>query len=135
MLYNYNVIITYNYYDSQFIEFNKQQNIDLSIIDAINMTTDVSDYLYKQELLAVFDLTEFDENVINSKIIELCELMSKNEEFAAILTLAAGKVLSEELCVGFMFLFSYHSFFLIHRCICDFLTNNSIHLSNLKSIV
>lgn len=137
MLYNFNVIITYNYYDAMFYDFNKQQNFDLSIVDIKDMTNDVTEYLYKQEILAVFDLEEFDETIMNSKIIELYELMSKNEEFAAILSVAAGKLLSEDLCVGFMMLFSYHYFFLLHRCICDFLNSSdssiqSIHLNNLK---
>ena len=45
MLYDTSLILTYNYYDAQFIDFNKQQNIDLSIIESDDMTEEVSDML------------------------------------------------------------------------------------------
>ena len=46
-MYNCAVIITYNYYDKQFKEYNENQNIDLSIIDEDEMIDDISEALYK----------------------------------------------------------------------------------------
>ena len=135
MLYDTSLILTYNYYDRQFIDFNNQQNIDLSIIESDDMTEEVSDMLYKTELVGVFGLTEFDEDIINSKINELCTVMSKHEEFTKLMKHAAGKLLCEDLSVGLMVLFSYHSFFLVHRCICDFLTTSSIQSNHLNNLI
>ena len=134
-MYNWNVVITYNYYDKQFKENNKNQHIDLDLIDQEDMTNDISETLYRAELLGVFGLEEFDDKVINLEVMNLCTQLSAHTEFAELMLKAAAKMLSEDLCTGLMVLFSYDSFFLLHRCICDFLTNNSIHLSNLKSIV
>ena len=133
-MYNCTVIITYNYYDKQFKEYNENQNIDLSIIDEDEMIDDISDSLYKVELLRVFDLEEFDELVINKKVNELCAKLSEHSEFSKIMLIAAGKMLSEDLCTGLMLLFSYHTFFLVHLCICDYLNNGKINLKYLNNL-
>ena len=133
-MYNCAVIITYNYYDKQFKEYNENQNIDLSIIDEDEMIDDISDALYKVELLRVFDLEEFDELVINKKVDELCAKLSEHSEFSKIMLKAAGKMLSEDLCTGLMVLFSYHTFFLVHLCICDYLNTGKINLEYLNNL-
>lgn len=40
-------------------------------------------------------------------------------------------MLSEDLCTGIIVLFSYDSFFLLHRCICEFLKTGIISAENL----
>ena len=76
-----------------------------------------------------------EKEIINSKINELCTVMSKHEEFTKLMKHAAGKLLCEDLSVGLMVLFSYHSFFLVHRCICDFLTTSSIQSNHLNNLI
>jgi len=134
-MYNCSVILTYNYYDNQFKDHNIQQNIDLSIIDPDDMNDDISDTLYRFELLSVFGLEEFDEGVINKKVDELCVKLSEHSDFSALMLRAAGKMLSEDLCTGLMVLFSYHSFFLVHRCICEYLVNGTISPENLNKLL
>ena len=130
-MYNCNVIITYNYYDKQFKENNEKQNIDLTLIDQEDMTDDISETLYRAELLGVFGLEEFDDKVINLEVMNLCTQLSAHTEFAELMLKAAAKMLSEDLCTGLMVLFSYDSFFLLHRCICDFLKTGIINAENL----
>ena len=134
-MYNCNVGITYNYYDNQFKEYNEKQNIDLTLIDSEDMIDDISDALYRSELLSVFGLEEFDEGVINKKVDELCVKLSQHSDFSALMLRAAGKMLSEDLCTGLMVLFSYHSFFLVHRCICEYLVNGTINPENLNNLL
>ena len=117
-MYNCHGVITYNYYDKQFKEHNKNQHIDLDLIDQEDMTNDISETLYRAELLGVFGLEEFDDKVINLEVMNLCSQLSAHTEFAALMLKAAAKMLSEDLCTGLMVLFSYDSFFLLHRCIC-----------------
>ena len=134
-MYNSSLILTYHYYDNQFKEYNQKQNVDLSIIDPDDITDEVSDALYRSELLSVFGLEEFDESVINKKVDELCSKLSEHSKFSEIMKRAAGKMLSEDLCTGLMVLFSYHSFFLVHRCICEFLKNGTISPENLNNLL
>jgi hypothetical protein len=42
---------------------------------------------------------------------------------------------SEDLCTGLMVLFSYDSFFILHRCICDFLKTGIINTENLDALI
>ena len=133
-MYNWNVVITYNYYDKQFKENNEKQNIDLDLIDSEDMTVDVSETLYRAELLGVFGLEEFDDKVINLEVMNLCSQLSTHTEFAELMLKAAAKMLSEDLCTGLMVLFSYDSFFLLHRCICEYLKTDIISAENLDAL-
>ena len=133
-MYICNVIITYNYYDKQFKENNEKQNIDLDLIDSEDMTVDVSETLYRAELLGVFGLEEFDDKVINLEVMNLCTQLSAHTEFAELMLKAAAKMLSEDLCTGLMVLFSYDSFFLLHRCICEYLKTDIISAENLDAL-
>ena len=133
-MYNCHVVITYNYYDKQFKENNEKQNIDLTLIDCEDMTDDISETLYRAELLGVFGLEEFDDKVINLEVMNLCSQLSSHTEFAELMLKASAKMLSEDLCTGLMVLFSYDSFFLLHRCICDFLKTGIINAENLNNI-
>jgi hypothetical protein len=133
-MYNCHVVITYNYYDKQFKEHNKNQHIDLDLIDQEDMTGDISDALYRSELLGVFGLEEFDDKVINLEVMNLCSQLSAHTEFAALMLKAAAKMLSEDLCTGLMVLFSYDSFFLLHRCICQYLKTDIITAETLDAL-
>ena len=133
-MYNWNVVITYNYYDKQFKENNKNQHIDLDLIDQEDMTNDISETLYRAELLGVFGLEEFDDKVINLEVMNLCSQLSTHTEFAELMLKAAAKMLSEDLCTGLMVLFSYDSFFLLHRCICQYLKTGIITAETLDAL-
>ena len=133
-MYNCNVVITYNYYDKQFKENNEKQNIDLDLIDQEDMTDDISETLYRAELLGVFGLEEFDDKVINLEVMNLCNQLSAHTEFSRLMLKAAAKMLTEDLCTGLMVLFSYDSFFLLHRCICDFLKTVIINTETLDAL-
>ena len=133
-MYNCLVVITYNYYDKQFKEHNKNQHIDLDLIDQEDMTDDISDALYRSELLGVFGLEEFDDKVINLEVMTLCNQLSAHTEFAELMIKAAAKMLSEDLCTGLMVLFSYDSFFLLHRCICQYLKTGIITAETLDAL-
>ena len=133
-MYNCHVVITYNQYDKQFKEHNKNQHIDLDLIDQEDMTDDISDALYRSELLGVFGLEEFDDKVINLEVMTLCNQLSAHTEFAELMIKAAAKMLSEDLCTGLMVLFSYDSFFLLHRCICQYLKTGIITAETLDAL-
>ena len=74
------VVVTYNYYDDKFHALNMTHNVDLSIIDSEDKTTEISDFFYKSELIAVFRLKEFCpvlvsdaiQNITDMSIIRAC---------------------------------------------------------------
>lgn len=97
--------------------------------------------LYRIQLLQAFDLNEWDDIKINSTIEELYGLFSDNNEFKEIFKKArqnenimemldilklSGEENLEENDIIFKLLFKFEYFDLFHRCIVDYLLNNTI---------
>lgn len=86
---------------------------------------DESDTIYRKELVKVFDLDEFDLDMINSKVEKLYNKLLFDENMKNRLKENAGKMLSEDLILGFMICFSYDQFTETHDFICNMLQQNS----------
>jgi len=127
--------ITYNFYDNQFDDYNKNQNIDLSIIDEEDKNADTAEMIYRSELNGVFGLEEFDSEIINNKLINLCGQMYQHKEFSKIMEKCASKILTEDNTMGLMMLFSYDYFYLSHPCICEYLSYSTINQQKLNQLV
>jgi len=134
-MYNSKIICTYNYYDPSLRETNPEFKIDLSQCEDLE---DMAEFLYQDELLHVFNVTKYDETIINGIINELYHKLNFHTDLKQCMTILANNILSEDLEFGFMVLFSYNYFFLTHRCICDFLETGDISIKNiiaLKNVV
>ena len=131
MLYNSDFICTYHYYDVVI-----SPNLPPSIKEQVEGFGEISNLLYQAELLQVFHLTSLQEDKLNQKINELYNLIVDNNDLKECMTIAAARIFSEDLVMGFMVLFSYRYFYLLHPCICDFLKNNqqSISKANVKAL-
>ena len=146
-MYNSSFICTYNFYDISLAVVNP---ISISLIEnnphfheePESELLEMAEFLYKNELLNAFTLTEFDEKNINACIQKLyatiiCDDVC-SQYFKTLCKSIAAKVLSEDLEVGFTMLFSYSYFHLTHLCLCDFLNNKVVreeYLDALKEIV
>jgi hypothetical protein len=128
-------LITYNYYDTKFDEYNKIQNIDLSIIDEEDKTPDTAEMIYRSELNGVFGLEEFDLDIINNKLIDLSAQMYQDKEFSKIMEKCAEKMLSNDHTFGLMMLFSYDYFYLTHPCICEYLNGGTIKQKTINHLL
>lgn len=96
---------------------------------------DMRDILYRQDLLYIFDLEEFDDEKINDCIHEIYEKIKDNHDLDALLVKMAGLFLSEDKEVGLMVLFSFHYFYLLHPCLCDILESGKITNENLRKLI
>ena len=107
--------------------------------------------LYRIQLLQAFDLNDWDDEAINaisldlyarvsSEFKEIFEKARRNEtilEMLAFFKLSGEKRL-EENDIIFKLLFKFEYFDLLHRCIVDFLLNQTIqhkYLANLLNIL
>ena len=131
-MYNKQFICTYNYYDSRLRKYNLTTQYDME--DVVDLE-DVSEILYRAELMQVFFITDVDwESSLKNKIVELFKLVSSHLELVECMKKTANLFLSEELDIGFMVLFSYDYFFLTHICICEFLESGSISEQNINAL-
>lgn len=103
----------------------------------------ISDIIYKNEFLAAFNLTEINDRNINMKIELLYSTLFKSDKklddkrselLHSFMKTLAGKLMSEEIELGFAILFSYTYFHLTHLCLCDFFNDGVISDINLNAL-
>lgn len=143
-MYNSTFICTYNFYDASLALTNPcskalfEQTPDFHE-EPESELLEMADYLYKNELLAAFNLQEFDEKLVTSKIQELYithfvfndndndKKVRSKTTLKKIMKKASEKLLIDDEEVGFIMLFSYSYFHLAHLCLCEFFKDGEVH--------
>lgn len=117
---SYNVRYKCNYNSPDIFNNVNIENIEMD--EECNMR----EILYKQDLLYVFGLEEFDDEKINRCIHEIYEKIKYTSDLDALLIKMAAWFFSEDKEVGLMALFSFDYFYLWHPCLCDILENDKM---------
>ena len=109
-------------------------------IDITDFPEDIATNLYRSEFLEAFKLQDYQDDVIDAQIYILYTYFKDNQTLKPLYKKLAEKVLSEDEEIGFVFLFSYEYFFLMHLCICDFLeigilSNDNKYVVNLTNLI
>jgi len=154
-MYNSSFICTYNFYDASLALTNPRSKVFFEQNphfheEPESELLEMADHLYKNELLSAFNLEEFDEKLVNSKIQELYitffvfndndeEIIEKNNtdtkiktkmksknKLKKIIKTVSEKLLLEDEEFGFVMLFSYSYFHLTHLCLCELFNNGEI---------
>ena len=126
-MYNTKVVCTYNTSEV----FSETDNINEEEKEFIR------DTIYRQEVLDILGMSEFNETEMNKAIHELFERIKNNEDLKEVMTTLAGRILSEDLEIGLMILFAYDYMYLTHICISEYLETgkiSDINIINLKEI-
>ena len=134
--YNTSLICTYKSISPTFNNILVEDDVDND--DTEPSFYDASEILYRRELLQVFNMVTFNNEVINQAINELYNKILKNPEFNECMKILANRSLSDDLEIGLMTLFSYDYFYLAHPCVRDFLMTGQIslvHMNALKSSI
>jgi hypothetical protein len=98
----------------------------------------IRDSLYRQELLNILGIDEFNEDQMNNAIHELYERIKSCIKLKECMTKLAGHFMSEDLELGLMILYAYDYMYLTHTCVSEYLESGEISETNirkLKSIV
>jgi len=92
--------------------------------------------IYNYDLLMIFNLQDFLEEIINKKISQLHDIMTKNNEFRKFITTLTENTCytSKDTLVTFMLLFSYDNLHLFYPCICEFLEKGIVNVDKLENI-
>lgn len=117
---------------------------DKNLFDKFNVKTyedkqQIVNIIYKYDLICIFGLEDFLEDIINERICKLYELMKTNKEIKYILNIITNKLVdasnviynnleynSDKDIIGFITLFSYDNLHFFYPCICDFYNNDGI---------
>ena len=94
----------------------------------------VTDSLYRNDVLNIFRLEEFDEEKINNCINKIYEKIKNYDELKPILKKLAGFFFSEDCELGMLLMFSYDYLEHAHPCMCEFLETGEISDDKLNKV-
>ena len=98
----------------------------------------INDTLYRNDILNIFGIEEFNEKVINKCIHTIYEKIKNYDELKPILEKLASFFLSDDCELGLLLMFSYDYLQHAHPCMCELLETGKISddkLMNLKNII
>ena len=98
----------------------------------------VRDTLYREDLLNIFCVKEYNDEEINEGIKYLHNKVRQNPDLKDCSLKLASKYLNQDFEIGLMILFSYDYMNLTHICISEFLDNGKIseeNITKLRSVV
>jgi hypothetical protein len=125
-MYNTKYICTYNDSDI-FLESEKNQlNNDEKEF--------VMNALYRTDLLNIFNIEEFNEDVFDRIISELYTKLYNNSELSMLMERLAGGFMSIDKEFGLMILYSFDFLYLTHPCVCEFLEKGKISNNNMNTL-
>ena len=110
-MYNTKVVCTYNT-EEIFVKTDVLSNKEKEFI---------RDAIYRQELLNVLGMSDYNEAEMNRAIHELYLKIESCKELKECMAKCAGRFLSEDLELGLMLMFAYDYMYLTHICICEYL--------------
>ena len=132
MVYNSKHICSYQFYDSKFKDFIPTK---LIVKEEVDECEDSADLIYKSDMLQVFNMTEYDDTIIQQEMISLFETLKTNEKMVECMKKLAHRFVTEELEFGMMLLFSYDTFFLMHLCIGDIIEKGDVEEDNINLLI
>jgi hypothetical protein len=97
------------------------------------------DVIYKYDLIRIFDLNDFLEEIIDEKINKLYSIMISNVDIQKICSCIEKNIYKEKnnnenKIETFMILFSYDYLYLFYPCICEFIIKGSISSEKINLI-
>jgi hypothetical protein len=123
-MYNTKIICTYNTSEI--------------FLESDNITDDEKEFIreavYRQELLNILNMEEYDEKEMDKAIHELYEKIKDNKELKECMLKLAGNFMSIDEEFGLMLMFAYDYMYLTHICISELLESNTISEKNLWKI-
>jgi hypothetical protein len=129
MVYNFQHICSYQYYDSKFKDIIPN---NLIVTEEVEQCEDSADLIYKSDILQAFNLTEYDDDKIQEEMKKLFEKIKHNEKMIEYMKILAHRFLTEDIEFGLVLLFSYDTFFATHLCIRDIIEKCDISEGNMN---
>ena len=93
---------------------------------------DESFILYKIQFLQIFNLDNYDDNIINEKVEKLYNKVKNNNLIKNILN---KKSYSDDDLVNFMFLFRYDTLYIFHKILINILNNKLDNINLYEEII
>ena len=94
----------------------------------------VRDALYRQELLDILELEEYDEELMNAAIHDLYVRVKESPELRKCMLKTAKRLMTSDEEFGLLVLFAYDYMYLTHTCICEYLETGKITQTSMDNL-
>lgn len=120
-------------YDTKYICRYKSDDIFLET----DLLTDdekefIRDELYREDLLNIFIMDEYSDDIINLEIKNLYEKIKNYQPFKECILKAASRYLSEDEELGLVLLLSFDYLDLTHNCISEYIETQKVSDENMN---
>lgn len=123
-MYNTKVVCTYNTSEV----FLEEDNISEEEKEFVR------DVIYRQELLDILGIDEYNEKIIDKRIHELYEKVKENDFIKECMLKLTEQFMRTDADFGLMIMFSYDYLHLTHLCISEFLDTGKISETNILKL-
>ena len=95
----------------------------------------IRDTIYRQEVLNIFELEDFDENKLAEAMHDLFEKIKECNLLNKCIEMASAQFMATDKEFGFQILFSFDFMYLTHICICEYLEKNEISEISISNLL
>jgi hypothetical protein len=94
----------------------------------------IMNVLYRQDILNIFDMEEFDEKIINTCLCELYEKVKQHETIKQLTDLLGQQFGMDEGITGLIIMYSFDYLYITHKCVSQFLESGTILSEDLNEL-
>jgi hypothetical protein len=94
----------------------------------------IRDFLYKEDILNIFDIDEYNEEVILAFIHKIYEKVKEHTGMKECMLKLANNMFSEDTELGLIILYAYDYLHLTHACVSEYIETRNISDDNIISL-
>ena len=94
----------------------------------------IRDVLYRNDLLSIFELDDYDASIFNNKINELYNTLTNDYAFRQLMNKMTTEYVFADETLGLITLFSFDFLELTHKCISELIETGKISELNITSL-
>ena len=106
-------------------------------IETDNVTESEKDFvrncIYRQDLLNIFNLDNFDETVISEHLATIYDKLILHPDFYNCIKKVSSMIIVDEK-MALLVLYSFDYLYLTHICVCEFLETGKISTHNIQNL-
>jgi len=122
-----------NMYNTKYVCIYNSKDVFLDTDEVTNSEKDcILNILYRQDILSIFELEDFDEKLLNQSIFELYEKVKTNFKIKKRIIYLAQQIMSNDEKIGFLMMYSFDYLYITHKCISQFLETQDISEENMN---
>jgi hypothetical protein len=120
-------------YNTKYVCIYNSKDVFLDTDEVTNSEKDcILNILYRQDILSIFELEDFDEKLLNQSIFELYEKVKTNFKIKKRIIYLAQQIMSNDEKIGFLMMYSFDYLYITHKCISQFLETQDISEENMN---